>query len=81
MVARELDMSAPGGIGKQGNLDLDVSFLSAAGGSGGVTATNAGAVAVNSSSLTGKGTAAITIVATAITVLDNSGGTITMDGG
>lgn len=81
VVARELDMSAPGGIGKQGNLDLDVSFLSAAGGSGGVTATNAGAVAVNSSSLTGKGTAAITIVATAITVLDNSGGTITMDGG
>lgn len=81
VVARELDMSAPGGIGKQGSLDLDVSFLSAAGGSGGVTATNAGAVAVNSSSLTGKGTAAITIVATAITVLDNSGGTITMDGG
>ncbi|MCU1732675.1 MULTISPECIES: filamentous hemagglutinin N-terminal domain-containing protein [unclassified Pseudomonas] len=81
VVARELDMSAPGGIGKQGQLDLDVSFLSAAGGSGGVTATNAGAVAVNSSSLTGKGASAITIVATAITVLDNSGGTITMDGG
>ena len=81
MVARELDISAPGGIGQQGKLDLDVSFLSAAGGSGGVTATNAGAVAVNSSSLTGKGASAITIVATAITVLDNSGGTITMDGG
>ena len=81
VVARELDISAPGGIGKQGQLDLDVSFLSAAGGSGGVTATNAGAVAVNSSSLTGKGASAITIVATAITVLDNSGGTITMDGG
>lgn len=81
VVARELDMSAPGGIGQQGSLGLDVSFLSAAGGSGGVTATNAGAVAVNSSSLTGKGAAAITIVATAITVLDNSGGTITMDNG
>ncbi|WP_110973402.1 two-partner secretion domain-containing protein [Pseudomonas huaxiensis] len=81
VVARELDISAPGGIGKQGQLGLDVSFLSAAGGSGGVTATNAGAVAVNSSSLTGKGASAITIVATAITVLDNSGGTITMDGG
>lgn len=81
VVARALDMSAPGGIGQQGNLDLDVSFLSAAGGSGGVTATNAGAVAVNSSSLVGKGASAITIVATSITVLDNSGGTITMDGG
>ncbi|EWC39245.1 filamentous hemagglutinin N-terminal domain-containing protein, partial [Stutzerimonas stutzeri] len=81
IVARSLDMSAPGGIGQQGGLDLDVSFLAAAGGSGGVTATNAGAVAVDSSSLVGKGASAITIVATAITVLDNSGGTITMDGG
>lgn len=81
IVARSLDISAPGGIGQQGGLDLDVSFLSAAGGTNGVTATNAGAVAVDSSSLVGKGASAITIVATAITVLDNNGGTITMDGG
>ncbi|MHA6195941.1 two-partner secretion domain-containing protein [Pseudomonas wadenswilerensis] len=81
VVARSLDISAPNGIGQQGDLALDVSFLSAAGGSGGVTATNAGAVAVDASSLTGKGTSAINIVATAITILDNSGGTITMDGG
>lgn len=81
IVARSLDISATGGIGQQGGLDLDVSFLSAAGGTNGVTATNAGAVAVDSSSLVGKGASAITIVATAITVLDNNGGTITMDGG
>ncbi len=81
IVARSLDISAPGGIGQQGGLDLDVSFLSAAGGTNGVTATNAGAVAVDSSSLVGKGASAINIVATAITVLDNNGGTITMDGG
>ncbi|QLF93652.1 filamentous hemagglutinin N-terminal domain-containing protein [Pseudomonas sp. ABC1] len=81
VVARSLDISAPNGIGQQGDLALDVSFLSAAGGTGGVTATNAGAVAVDASSLTGKGTSAINIVATAITILDNSGGTITMDGG
>lgn len=81
VVARSLDISAPNGIGQQGDLALDVSFLSAAGGSGGVTATNAGAVAVDASSLTGKGTSAINIVATAITILDNNGGTITMDGG
>ncbi|MDR0278797.1 MAG: filamentous hemagglutinin N-terminal domain-containing protein [Paucimonas sp.] len=81
VVARSLDISAPNGIGQHGDLALDVSFLSAAGGSGGVTATNAGAVAVDASSLTGKGTSAINIVATAITILDNSGGTITMDGG
>ncbi len=81
VVARSLDISAPNGIGQQGDLALDVSFLSAAGGSAGVTATNAGAVAVDASSLTGKGTSAINIVATAITILDNNGGTITMDGG
>ncbi|WP_205299828.1 filamentous hemagglutinin N-terminal domain-containing protein [Pantoea sp. Tr-811] len=81
VVARSLDISAPNGIGQQGELALDVSFLSAAGGTGGVTATNAGAVAVDASSLTGKGASAINIVATAITVLDNNGGTITMDGG
>ena len=81
VVARSLDINAPGGVGQHGGLDLDVSFLSAAGGTNGVTATNAGAVAVNSSSLVGKGASAISIVATAITVLDNSGGTITMDGG
>lgn len=81
VVARSLDISAPNGIGQQGDLALDVSFLSAAGGNAGVTATNAGAVAVDASSLTGKGASAINIVATAITILDNNGGTITMDGG
>ena len=81
VVARSLDISAPGGVGRNGSLALDVSFLSAAGGSNGVTATNAGAVAVNSSSLVGKGASAISIIATSITVLDNNGGTTTMDNG
>lgn len=81
VVARSLDISAPGGIGLNGDLDLDVSFLSAAGGAGGVKASNAGAIAVDSSSLTGKGLSQIAIIASDITVLDNSGGTITMDGG
>ncbi len=79
--ARSLDIRAPGGIGNNGDLALDVSFLSAAGGTGGVKASNAGAIAVDSTTLTGKGLSEISIIATSITVLNNNGGVITMDGG
>jgi filamentous hemagglutinin family protein len=81
VTARNLDIRAPGGIGNNGDLALDVSFLAAAGGNGGVKATNAGAIAVDSSTLVGKGVSEISIIATDITVLNNNGGTITMDGG
>ncbi|WP_084312743.1 two-partner secretion domain-containing protein, partial [Pseudomonas jinjuensis] len=81
VTARSLDMSAPGGIGMNGDLNLDVSFLSAAGGASGVKAANAGAIAVDNKTLTGKGSSEISIIAASITILDNNGGTITMDGG
>ncbi|MFC3608577.1 two-partner secretion domain-containing protein [Stutzerimonas tarimensis] len=79
--ARSLDISGAGGVGMQGDLSLDVSFLSAAGGSTGVKAANAGAIAVDSTSLSGKGHSEISIIATDITVLNGNGGTITMEGG
>ncbi|CAG8865738.1 hypothetical protein PS627_01657 [Pseudomonas fluorescens] len=81
VTARNLDIRAPGGIGSNTDLALDVSFLAASGGNGGVKATNAGAIAVDSSTLTGKGVSEVSIIATDITVLNNNGGTITMDGG
>ena len=79
--ARSLDIRAPGGIGNNGDLALDVSFLSAAGGEAGVKAANAGAIAVDSATLQGKGASQISIIATHITVLNNNGGVTTMDGG
>lgn len=81
VTARNLDIRAPGGIGGNTDLALDVSFLAASGGNGGVKATNAGAIAVDSSTLVGKGVSEVSIIATDITVLNNNGGTITMDGG
>ncbi|MBE7376414.1 two-partner secretion domain-containing protein [Pseudomonas lopnurensis] len=81
VTARSLDISAPGGIGINGDLDLDVSFLSAAGGEHGVSASNAGAIAVDSATLSGKGASKITIIATSITILNNNGGITTMDSG
>ena len=81
VTARNLDIRAPGGVGSTGDLALDVSFLAASGGNGGVKANNAGAIAVDSSTLVGKGLSEVSIIATDITVLNNNGGTITMDGG
>ena len=80
--ARSLEIDAPGGIGtEEDTLELDVDFMSATGGSGGVAAANTGAIAVTADSLTGKGAVEIAIISDEITVLDNSGGTITMDSG
>lgn len=81
VTARNLTMSADGGIGQDGDLALDVTQLAASGGSGGVNAANVGAIAVDASTLEGKGSSGVSITATDIAILDNHGGTITMDPG
>ncbi|EHA14341.1 filamentous hemagglutinin outer membrane protein, partial [Halomonas sp. HAL1] len=79
--AKRVNISGEDGVGANGALSLDVSYLSVAGGDGDVNAINMGAVAVDSESLVGKGASGVTIVATTVTILDNNGGVITLDGG
>ncbi|WP_010628905.1 filamentous hemagglutinin N-terminal domain-containing protein [Halomonas sp. KM-1] len=79
--ARSLEIAAENGVGANGDLALDVSFLSASGGTGDVNASNLGAIAVDRNTLVGKGASGVSIIATSITILDNKGGVITMDGG
>ncbi|GAA4325390.1 ESPR-type extended signal peptide-containing protein [Pigmentiphaga soli] len=79
VTARSLTLSADQGIGSNGTLALNVSQLSASGGSGGVQAANTGAIAVDASTLENRGSGGVSITATDITILDNHGGTIAMD--
>ncbi|WP_157933864.1 two-partner secretion domain-containing protein [Alloalcanivorax mobilis] len=79
--AKRVNISGEDGVGENGALSLDVNYLSVTGGDGDVNAVNMGAVAVDSDSLVGKGASGVTIVATTITILDNNGGLITLDGG
>ncbi|ASK33546.1 hypothetical protein CEK62_03655, partial [Alcanivorax sp. N3-2A] len=79
--AKRVDIRSQDGVGENGALTLDVNYLSVTGGNGDVNAVNMGAVAVDSDSLVGKGASGVTIVATTITILDNNGGLITLDGG
>ncbi len=77
--ANSLSISATDGIGTLGDLTFDVSYLSARGGAGAVSASNLSPVSITPESLTNKGSGGVTIRAAGITVLDNNGGTITMD--
>ena len=81
VVAGKVDMRAQQGIGNTGPLVLDVDRMSVSGGNGDVNAASPGAVEVDADSLVGKGASGVTIVAASITVLDNNGGTLVMDGG
>ena len=81
VVARKVDMRAQQGIGNTGPMILDVDQMSVSGGNGDVNAASPGAVEVDADSLVGKGVSGVTIVAASITVLDNNGGTLIMDGG
>ncbi len=81
VVARKVDMRAAQGIGNTGPMVLDVDQMSVSGGNGDVNAASPGAVEVDADSLVGKGASGVTIVAASITVLDNNGGTLVMDGG
>ncbi|TDA95474.1 two-partner secretion domain-containing protein, partial [Halomonas marinisediminis] len=81
VVARKVDMRAQQGIGNTGPMVLDVDQMSVSGGNGNVNAASPGTVEVEANSLVGKGASGVTIVAAAITVLDNNGGTLVMDGG
>ncbi|NAW13186.1 filamentous hemagglutinin N-terminal domain-containing protein, partial [Halomonas icarae] len=81
VVARKVDMRAKQGIGNTGPMVLDVDQMSVSGGNGNVNAASPGTVEVEANSLVGKGASGVTIVAAAITVLDNNGGTLVMDGG
>ncbi|MCC4309647.1 filamentous hemagglutinin N-terminal domain-containing protein [Alcanivorax marinus] len=81
VVAGKVDMRARQGIGNTGPLVLDVDRMSVSGGNGDVNAASPGAVEVDADSLVGKGASGVTIVAASITVLDNNGGILVMDGG
>ncbi|MBM7334793.1 beta strand repeat-containing protein [Alloalcanivorax marinus] len=81
VVARKVDLRAQQGVGNTGPLVLDVDQMSVSGGNGDVNAASPGAVEVDADSLVGKGTGGVTIVAASITVLDNNGGILVMDGG
>ena len=78
--AKSLEMSGSG-IGTEGKLSLDVNFLSASGGSGGVSASNLGAVVVDSASLVGKGGSTVSISGASITILDEASDYIQLDPG
>ncbi|AHF92031.1 hemagglutinin [Opitutaceae bacterium TAV5] len=79
--AKTLEIAGAQGVGVNSTLSFDVGFLSASGGTGGVSAANLSPVSVDSASLTGKGAAGVNITAPTIYILDNNGGTITMDAG
>ena len=80
VTAKTLTITAPGGIGTSTTpLQLAVSQLDANGGSGGVWANSAVALALTASSLEGKGTAAVVFNAPAITVLDMGGSVAELD--
>ena len=81
VVARKVDLRAQQGVGNTGALVLDVDQMSVSGGNGDVNAASPGAVEVDADSLVGKGAGGVTIVAASITVLDNNGGILVMDGG
>ena len=81
VVARKVDLRAQQGVGNTGALMLDVDQMSVSGGNGDVNAASPGAVEVDADSLVGKGAGGVTIVAASITVLDNNGGILVMDGG
>lgn len=81
VVARKVDLRAQQGVGNTGALVLDVDQMSVSGGNGDVNAASPGAVEVDADSLVGKGASGVTIVAASITVLDNNGGILVMDGG
>ena len=81
VVAGKVDMRAQQGVGNTGPLVLDVDRMSVSGGNGDVNAASPGAVEVDADSLVGKGASGVTIVAASITVLDNNGNTLVMDGG
>ncbi|MEO1900244.1 MAG: filamentous hemagglutinin N-terminal domain-containing protein [Alcanivorax sp.] len=81
VVARKVDLRAQQGVGNTGPLVLDVDQMSVSGGNGDVNAASPGAVEVDADSLVGKGAGGVTIVAASITVLDNNGGILVMDGG
>ena len=76
-----MDLRAQQGVGNTGALMLDVDQMSVSGGNGDVNAASPGAVEVDADSLVGKGAGGVTIVAASITVLDNNGGILVMDGG
>lgn len=81
VVARKVDMRAQQGVGNTGPMVLDVDQMSVSGGNGDVNAASPGAVEVDADSLVGKGASGVTIIAASITVLDNNGGTLVMQGG
>ncbi|MET0263043.1 MAG: filamentous hemagglutinin N-terminal domain-containing protein, partial [Rariglobus sp.] len=76
--SKSLDISGSG-IGALGALAFDVNFLSASGGSGGVSASNLGSVFVDSSSLVGKGGSTVSISGASITILDDASNLIQLD--
>ncbi len=77
ITADQLDITATGGIGA---LQNDVNRLgSANGGSGGVTISNVGALAITDATLEGRGASTLTIVADSITILDMTDNAATLD--
>ncbi|MEN8427867.1 filamentous hemagglutinin N-terminal domain-containing protein, partial [Acinetobacter schindleri] len=76
--AKSLELNATSGIGTQGDLALDVSYVTAAGGAGPVKASNSSAIALDESTLSNK---SITISASDIIILDNGGRVISLQNG
>src|SRR5690606_22197840 len=79
--AKRLTLRGDLGVGTRTDMALDVSYLSASGGVGGVKAKNASAIEVDAASLENKGASGVTIVATHVTILDAQGNLIIMNGG
>src|SRR5690606_38374713 len=79
--AKRLTLRGDQGVGTRTDMALDVSYLSASGGVGGVKAKNASAIEVDAASLENKGASGVTIVATHVTILDAQGNLIIMNGG
>ena len=76
--AKSLTIDAAKGVGKSKSLNLDVGFISANGGEGEVKASNAKAIALDESTLSGK---TVSITASDIIILDNNGKPITLKQG
>lgn len=76
--AKSLELNAASGIGTQGDLALDVSYVAAAGGTGSVKASNASAIALDESTLSNK---SVSISASDIIILDNGGRVINLQNG
>ncbi|MCH1921576.1 filamentous hemagglutinin N-terminal domain-containing protein, partial [Shewanella sp. A3A] len=80
--AQRLTLAAGNGVGGPNEqLSLDVNQMAVSGGSGSVNAANVGAVSIDKQSLSANGTQGVSIIATSITVLDNSGEELTIAGG